>query len=410
MSPHKVAFIGHSYIESASRRKLVYLAQQTNLRLITPSWYPTPFGQYAVDFEFNPGVPIQSYPIYFLHCKRTSTRWFFRSRDLGLPQFQPDIIHVENEHHSWIMCQVLLCRKLFAPQAKVVAFSWDNLFPRELVAKDEVLEHLAKFNRQFIDFFITGNRAAKEILLAKGTPADKVEVIPQFGIDPEMFFPFTTEKRQSSREELGISRDEFATGYVGKLMEEKGLFDLIEAVNQLRATSQRKLVLVMLGKGELELAIRSVCAQVGLRLVLLPARKNHQVVEVMNVLDVLVLPTHTKPPIKEQFGRVLIEAMACGTPVIGSDCGEIPNVIRDAGLVFHEGDVGQLSACLRLCCDNEPFRLDLGKRGLERVLKNFTNLEIARRTLQIYEHVAGKDADPVTARMRVSQDPHEVFP
>ncbi len=170
-------------------------------------------------------------------------------------------------------------------------------------------------------------------------------------------------------------------------MEEKGLFDLIEAVNQLRATSQRKVILVMMGKGELEQVIRSMCARLGLRLVLLPARKNHQVVEVMNVLDVLVLPTHTKPPIKEQFGRVLIEAMACGIPVIGSDSGEIPNVIGNAGLVFRECDHEQLLQCLRLCCENEDFRLGLRERGLERVLKNYTNEKIADQTLQIYDRV-----------------------
>jgi len=270
----------------------------------------------------------------------------------------------------------------------VVVFSWDNLFPWELGTKGKALEHVAKFNRQFIDFFIAGNAAAREILLAKGVPADKVEVVPQFGIDPEKFFPFTSEKRHSSREELGVSRDEFAIGYVGKFMEEKGLFDLIEAVNILRSTSQRKVVLVMMGKGELEQAIRSTCSKVGRRLVLLPARRNDQVVAVMNALDVLVLPTYTKPPIKEQFGRVLIEAMGCGVPVIGSDSGDIPNVIGNAGLVFRERNHKELAECLRSCCDSESFRLELRERGLERALRKYTNEEIATQTMQIYERVS----------------------
>ena len=388
MSLKKIAFISHSCIESSSRTKLKYLSQYADLRLITPSWYPTPFGRFDVDFDFNPTVRVRSYPISFLHIKQTSTRWFFRSRDLDFPQFQPDIVHVENEHHSWIVCQALLYRKLFVPHAKLVVFSWDNLLPHELGLTEKTLERLARLNRKRVDFFITGNRGARDILLAKGVPSDKVEVIPQFGIDPDIFFPFSEQKRQSCRQVLGIKEEEFVVGYVGKLIEEKGLFDLVDATNQLRSLLRDRLVLMLMGTGYLEESLRSKCSRLGLRLVLVPARKNDRVAEAMNVMDVLVLPTHTKPPIKEQFGRVLIEAMACGIPVIGSDCGEIPNVIGDAGLVFREHDWEQLSQCLRLCYENRDFRLGLRERGLVRVSERFTNEKIAEQTLQVYERVS----------------------
>jgi glycosyltransferase involved in cell wall biosynthesis len=386
MTRKKVAFISHSCIESSSRTKLAYLGRHAELRLITPSWFPTPFGKYEVDYKSNPDVAVESYRISFLNVKRTTTRWFLFSRDLGFSQFQPDIIHVENECHSWIVCQALLYRKMFAPQAKMVVFSWDNLHSWELGIKHKTLEHLAAFNRHRIDFFIMGNSAGREILLAKGVPSQLIEVIPQFGVDPETFFPLAYEQRQVCREQLGI-RGEFAVGYVGKLIEEKGLFDLIEALGQLRETSHGKIALLVMGKGELEQAIRSRCTYLGLKLVLLPARKNDEVAHVMNAMDVLVLPTYTRPPIKEQFGRVLIEAMACGVPVIGSDCGEIPNVIGDAGLVFPERRSKELAECLALC-GNENFRLQLRARGLDRVLKNYTNEKIADRTLKIYQRVS----------------------
>jgi glycosyltransferase involved in cell wall biosynthesis len=78
-------------------------------------------------------------------------------------------------------------------------------------------------------------------------------------------------------------------------------------------------------------------------------------------------------------------------------------VIGDAGLIFPEGDAGQLSECLRLCCDSESFRLELGKRGLDRVLKNFTNREIARRTLGIYAKVTGQN-DAKTTCSEVAEE------
>lgn len=395
--PFKVAFIGHSYVESSSRRKLAYLAQHSDLRLITPTWYPMLVGRYQVDYEFNTEVPVRSYPIHFLNVRPTSTRWFLRSRDLGFSKFQPDIIHVENEYHSWIVCQALLYRRLFAAHAKVIVFSWDNLLPEEQDIKGRALEHLARFNRRLVSFSIAGNRTAKEILLSKGVPHDRVEVIPQFGIDPEIFYPFTDERRHRVRQGLGISPDEFVIGYVGRFWEEKGLFDLIEAASRLRKSERRRIVLLMAGKGQLEQALLSECSERDLRLLILPPRKNDKVAEIINAMDVLVLPTHTQPPIKEQFGRVLIEAMACGTAVIGSDCGEIPNVIKDAGLVFHERDVSKLAECLRLCCNDERFRSGLRKQGLDHVLSNYTNERIAAQTLRIYERVARPLLQPSTS-------------
>src|SRR5262249_4080897 len=140
-NPYKVALISHSYIESATRQKLGYMAQVIDLQLITPSWYPTPYGRYDVDFYFHQNVPIKTYPILFPHFTRTSTRWLLCNRDLGLARFSPDIIHVENEQHSWIVCQALLYRKMFAPAAKVVLFLWNNLEAYSIKAR--LLDHLA---------------------------------------------------------------------------------------------------------------------------------------------------------------------------------------------------------------------------------------------------------------------------
>jgi len=223
----KVALISHSYIESASRQKLAFLGKATDLQLITPSWYPTPYGRYDVDFEFNHNVPIKSYPIVFPHFMRTSTRWLLSSRDLGLSRFSPDIIHVENEQHSWIVCQALLYRKVFAPKAKVILFLWNNL--EEYGIKARLLEHLAQLNRRFIDFFICGNLAGKKILEAKGIPEANVEVLPQYGVDPEIFRPYSDERIELMRAMLGIQRQEFTIGFVGRFVEEKGLLDLVEA-------------------------------------------------------------------------------------------------------------------------------------------------------------------------------------
>jgi glycosyltransferase involved in cell wall biosynthesis len=87
----------------------------------------------------------------------------------------------------------------------------------------------------------------------------------------------------------------------------------------------------------------------------------------MRELDALVLPSRTTSVWKEQFGRVIVEAMACQTPVIGSDSGAIPEVIGDAGLIFPEGDAHALGNCLRRLIESPDLRRELGERGHARV-------------------------------------------
>ena len=101
-------------------------------------------------------------------------------------------------------------------------------------------------------------------------------------------------------------------------------------------------------------------------------------------LDVLVLPSRSRSNWKEQFGRVLVDAMACGVPVIGSTCGEIPNVIGDAGLIFPEGDAAALRDRLRALQNDRSLRRDLAQRGRQRVLDRFTQEQIAQQTYEVY--------------------------
>jgi glycosyltransferase involved in cell wall biosynthesis len=106
-------------------------------------------------------------------------------------------------------------------------------------------------------------------------------------------------------------------------------------------------------------------------------------------LDLLVLPSRTTPTWKEQFGRVLIEAMSCAVPVIGSTSGEIAQVIGDAGLLFNEGDVSALRAHLQRLLDNRAERVAWGAAGRRRVLAQYTMASVAERTVALYQRLCG---------------------
>ena len=114
------------------------------------------------------------------------------------------------------------------------------------------------------------------------------------------------------------------------------------------------------------------------------AVSSQQMPNYLRQMDVLTLCSRTLPNWKEQFGRVLVEAMACEVPVIGSDSGEIPHVIGEAGLIFPEEDVGALRAHLLELMQAEAKCRELGRLGRRRVLEKYTQFQVAAQTTAVY--------------------------
>jgi glycosyltransferase involved in cell wall biosynthesis len=104
----------------------------------------------------------------------------------------------------------------------------------------------------------------------------------------------------------------------------------------------------------------------------------------MNGLDALILPSRTTARWKEQFGRVIIEAQACGVPVIGSDSGAIPEVLGDRGLVVPERNPVALAQAMTRLASSPALCSDFRHRGRAHVLQYCTWKQVAERFLAIY--------------------------
>jgi glycosyltransferase involved in cell wall biosynthesis len=144
--------------------------------------------------------------------------------------------------------------------------------------------------------------------------------------------------------------------------------------------------LVFVGSGEYRTTLERRIGELGkeAQVQFLDARPLEQLPPVMNSLDALLLPSRTVPSWKEQFGRVIIEAQACGTPVIGSDSGAIPEVVGGGGLTFPEGDTQALAAAiLRVKANPEEARA-LGAQGLQQVRTSYTWAGVAAQMHAIY--------------------------
>jgi len=169
---------------------------------------------------------------------------------------------------------------------------------------------------------------------------------------------------------------------VGRLVEEKGGDLLLESLSRLEGTWRAYIQ----GSGPQREALEAQARRLGIadRASFEGWISSAQMPAFYRQLDVLVVPSRTRPNWKEQFGRVLIEAMACGVPVVGADSGEIPHVVGDAGLIFPEDDAAALHDCLARLRREPELHAHLARRGRERVLAHYTQARVAMETYEVY--------------------------
>ncbi len=178
----------------------------------------------------------------------------------------------------------------------------------------------------------------------------------------------------------------FTIGFVGRLIRAKGLGVLMEAASGLASQSWR-LRIVGSGPDRDAFLQQARALQIEDRVEFVGQVGSTEMPAVMRGFDALAGPSLTTARWKEQFGRMLVEAMACGVPVIGSDSGEIPQVIGNAGIVVREGDVAALREALRYLQMDPARRRELSRLGRERALSLFTQQAVAERTMVAYRRV-----------------------
>jgi len=250
--------------------------------------------------------------------------------------FRPHIIHIFYEATSKIVLQTLLYRKILLPRARVLYFGFENIFPDEWFKKPYLRRYFWKFACRELDGGVYANSEGLKRLQELGLSANNSEVI-YWGVPLEKF-GFTDPSEL--KEEMGLS-GKYIIGYVGRLEEGKGLETAIRALSLLPDDS----ILYFLGSGEEEGSLRSLASEMGLddRVTFTSRVPEYEVPRHMSTFDILILPSESTGRWKEQFGRVIPEAMACTIPIIGSDSGAIPEVLGRKDVIFKEGDSEDLA-------------------------------------------------------------------
>lgn len=366
MAKTRVLMVSKACIVGIYQRKLEYIAQHDDIELqviVPPSWRDER-GEMLLERVYTQGYDLKVLPI---RLNGNFHLYTFVGLGAAMRAFAPDIVHIDEEPYNVSAWQMLYhARKV---GAKTLFFSWQNILrrypPPFSWGERRMMNH--------VDYALMGTESAVEVWRQKGYRGP-ASVIPQFGTDPDLFQPQPRAESQP-----------FTLGYIGRLVEEKGVFDLLRAVSGLSGEWHLRLV----GGGPLQQALYDEAARLGIaeRITFVGQVASTQMAEQYAALDAMVLPSRTRPNWKEQFGRVLIEAMACGVPVIGSDSGAIPDVLGEAGLIFAEGDSAALRHQIERLYTDTALRESLGAAGRQRVLDHFTHQQIAEETVQVYRNI-----------------------
>jgi glycosyltransferase involved in cell wall biosynthesis len=374
--PLKVWVVSHAYVTPVNHDKLRALAALDDiaLTLLVPDSWRTATGVLRLP-------PLDApYSIVASRISLSGRIGGYRYRDLrALRQARPDVVHAEVE--PWSLAAMQMVR--VARGAPVVLFTWENLEgPRRLVSR--VVE---RWVLRRVAHVIAGNAGARARMLRRGVPASRLSVLPQLGLDLARYASGDASRARAAGAPPTAGLP--VIGFVGRVVPEKGVDVLVEALDSMAA----RLLVVGDGAARAPLEARTASWPIG-KATFVGGVPDAAVPDYLACMDVLVLPSRTTAGWAEQFGHVLIEAMAAGVPVVGSSSGAIPEVIGEAGLVFPEGDASALRVQLSALLDDAGLRKRLVGLGRARVERLYTNERIARAQHDIYRAVSDRRGSP----------------
>ena len=379
--PIRILTIGHSYSIALNRALIREVARDPDfdVTVVAPRFFHGDLRPVFVEPE-PPGSTVRLIPL--------NTRWsrfvhLFAYDHAALSalmrQSQFDLVHAWQE--PYIFAGYQIARALKGSSARFcfrTAQSYVkrypppfNYFERAVLARSQA--------------WIAGASLVYQAMLARGFPKEQGQIL-NLAVDLTQFRPLPTEERWQVQQALNLKQP--VIGFVGRLTKAKGLDVLMQALEQVGG--QDRWSLLVLGSGEYEDRLRTWAERHAWtdRVKILLA-KHAEVPRYLGAMDLLVAPSQTMKNWREQFGRMIIEAFACGVPVIGSDSGEIPHVVADAGCIVPESDVNLWAQTIHRILHSPEEREELRQRGLARVSR-YSVAGVAQKYRDFYRWLAGR--------------------
>ncbi len=372
----KVLTIGHSYVVGANQAVARAIARRSGiaLTLAAPTFHYGDLRRLRLDKYADPHYRIVPLRTRFTHVNHI---FFYESHALNrlIRNSGFDVVHAWEEPYTVAGYQVARAvrrtkAKFFfrTAQSLVKRYPWPfGVFERKTLER--------------ADGWIAGGNLVYRAMEQKGFDTSHARVIT-LGVDMNHFRPLLPDMKTAVLRELGL--DGPVICFLGRLVRDKGLDILMEALE--RVTGRWSLL--ALGSGPYEEKLASWADRHGFTARVRVKLVSHEgVARYLGAADLLVAPSRTMPNWKEQFGRMIIEAFACRVPVIGSDSGEIPFVIGDAGLIVPEKDVERWAQSIEMLLEDESRRRELAVRGYERCLERYDIERVADQYVEYFSEL-----------------------
>jgi len=297
-----------------------------------------------------------------------------------IESFNPQVVHVHEDFQNCSFLALSVTRKNSIP---LILSEERYYFPKGLLKLPYILysSTLAQSVREEAAAITAHSNASKDFLVSLGVITQRVEVIP-VGIDPSEFKPT---KKESLTEKAKISKGEIILT-VARLHPNKGLSYLLQAMSQI-VEKHPISNLVIIGRGPFEYKIQKLVHELKLEnhvTLLTDPIPNEEMTKIYPGCDIFVLPS-----IKEPFGRVILEAMACEKPVVAVGVGGPLDIVEDGrtGYLVDKANPDQLVDRICELLDDRKKVRDFGRAGRRRIVERFDWKKIAERYVKIYESV-----------------------
>jgi glycosyltransferase involved in cell wall biosynthesis len=296
-----------------------------------------------------------------------------------------DCVHMWEEPYVFAGAQIAAWTPHHTP---LVFATFQNLLKRYPPPFAQLQKFVLRRASAWIAF---GHTVASTLGNSPGYRSRPFSTIPP-GVDIELFRPDSAMRAEALRRLEWRDDGAPVVGYLGRLVPEKGVRFLMSVLERVRPPWRALLV----GGGPLETEVRAWAGRHGDRVRFVPAVRHDEVPLYLNVMDVLAAPSESAPHWREQLGRMIIEAFACGVTVMGSDSGEIPFTIGDAGIVAGERDDAAWVDALSVLLEDTEKRRHLGAAGRARAVAHFDWRIVGSRTLDFLDRAASSGSDMAT--------------
>lgn len=371
--------IGHSYVVGLNRRLAHEMAiaggDRWKVTAVAPERYRGDLGSIDVSRD-----PLEKNDLRTARAIWQTVPHLMRYRGLSAAvEGRWDVVHCWEEPYVAAGAQIA---GAIRPDARLAVATFQNLNKRYPWP-------LSRFERTTMaraSGWVAFGESVRETLVARPAYARlPCRVIPP-GVDVERFSPDHAAGARV-RSQLGWTDNAVVIGFLGRFVAQKGLRVLCTALESLRGPWHALFV----GGGPLESELRAFERRYAPAVRVITGIAHDRVPEWLNAMSIGCVPSLTTSTWREQFGRVLIETMACGVPVVATDSGEIPFVVGAAGTIVPEGDADALAAAIERMIGDVDERRRLAAAGLERARTRFAWPVVARAHLEFFETLLAQE-------------------